>query len=79
MVIATLVIRKAKRELSHWLVGRTPEIQEALLITYYKQGPSFIARFSARLSANPGAVLVPGEGCRAFHQRDAFKRALQLP
>jgi hypothetical protein len=79
VVVATLVIRKGKQDLAQWLVGRAPEIQEALLITYFKQGPSFIARYKLRLALNPGAVLVPGEGCRAFHQRAAFEAALGLP
>ena len=78
VVVAALVIHKGKRDLAQWLAGRAPEIQEALLVTYFKQGPSFINRFKARLAANPGAVLVPGEGCRVFHQRAAFKTALGL-
>jgi hypothetical protein len=31
----------------------------------------------ARLAANPGAEIVPGEGCRVYQQRAAFKRALK--
>jgi hypothetical protein len=79
VVISALVIRKGQEELAPWLSGRPDEVQEALLVTYFKQGPSYIARFKARLAANPGARLVPGEGCRVFHQRAAFKRALRMP
>jgi hypothetical protein len=79
VVVATLVILKGKQELARWLAARPAEIQEALLVTYFKQGPSYIARFKARLGANPAAVLVPGEGCRVFQQRAAFKAALRLP
>lgn len=78
VVIATLVIRKGQQELAPWLGGRPPEIREALLVTYYKQGPSFVARYVARLAKDRNSVIVPGEGCRVYHQREAFKRALQL-
>ena len=79
-LIATLVIRKGKQELAQWLSNRPIEIQEALLVTYYKQGPSYIARYKARLrsQAFSTATLVPGEGCRVFHQREKFKTALGL-
>ena len=79
VVVATLVIHKGRQELAPWLAGRPAEIQEALLVTYFKQGPSYITRFKDRLRTNPSAVLVPGEGCRVFHQRSAFKAALKLP
>lgn len=79
VIVSTLVIRKGKDELKRWLVGRSPEIQEALLVTYFKQGPSYIARFKSRLASQSGAVLIPGEGCRVYHQRAAFKKALRIP
>jgi hypothetical protein len=78
VVVAALVIRKAMEQLSPFLVGRSPEIREAMLVTYYKQGPSFVSRFEARLAGNPGAMLRPGEGCRVYHQRSQILRALGL-
>lgn len=78
VVVATLVIREGQQELARWLSGRSPEMQEALLVTYYKQGPSYVGRFKARLAVNPRAELVPGEGCRVFNQRSAFLDALRL-
>jgi hypothetical protein len=80
VIVATLVIQKGKHELAQWLARRTPEIQEALLVTYFKQGPAYIARYKGRLrdETQSSAVLVPGEGCRVFHQREKFKAALGI-
>jgi hypothetical protein len=80
VIVAALVIRKGKSDLAPWLAGRSPEIQEALLVTYFKQGPRFIARYKAHLRerGHSGSVMVPGEGCRVFHQRGRFKTALGL-
>jgi hypothetical protein len=78
VVVATLVISQGQQDLARWLVGRPLEVQEALLVTYFKQGPSYIDRFIARLASHPSAVLEPGEGCRVFHQRAAFLTALRL-
>jgi hypothetical protein len=79
-IVATLVIRQGKHDMAQWLAGRPPEIQEALLVTYFKQGPSYITRFKERLrrQAYSSAVLVPGEGCRVFHQRAQLKAALGI-
>jgi hypothetical protein len=67
-----------KEQMAHWLAGRPSEIREALLVTYFKQGPSYLTRFKERLrrQAYSSAVLVPGEGCRVFDQRAKFKEAL---
>jgi hypothetical protein len=78
VLVATLVIKQGQQDLARWLKGRPVEIQEALLVTYYKQGPSYIDRYKARLARNPTAELVPGEGCRVFNQRSAFLDALRL-
>ena len=74
--MATLVIKKGMRELALLIAGQRKEIQEAILVTYYKQGPSYVARFRSRLKTSPTADLVPGEGCRVFHQRADFASAL---
>jgi hypothetical protein len=80
VVIAALVIKKAQGELAPYLHGRSPEIQDALLVTYYKQGPTrLLGHFKERLALTPGATLKPGEGCRVYHQRTAFLQALGLP
>jgi hypothetical protein len=79
VVLAALVIKKAMREMAPQLRGRSPEIQEAILVTYYKQGARYVQRFYARLAENSDATLIPGEGCRVYHQRAEFMRALGLP
>ncbi|HEX5657552.1 MAG TPA: hypothetical protein VFX59_10175 [Polyangiales bacterium] len=78
VVITALVIRKAMEELSPFLVGRSAEIREAVLVTVFKQGPSYLSRFKVRLALNQGAMLRPGEGCRVYHQRAEILRALGL-
>jgi len=81
VAVAALVIRKGMKDLAPWLMGRPPEIQESLLVTYFKQGASYIDRFKSRLAQQvPGtnAKLKPGEGCRVFNQRAALKIALGL-
>jgi hypothetical protein len=81
VVVASLVIRKGMKDLAQWLSGRPPEIQEALLVTYFKQGVSYVDRFKSRLQRQaPGgnAELKPGEGCRVFQQRAALQGALGL-
>lgn len=81
VAVASLVIKKGLKDLAPWLSGRPAEIQGALLVTYFKQGVSFIDRFRSRLAQQaPGTnvKLTPGEGCRVFHQRAALKGALGL-
>ncbi|MDB4985526.1 MAG: hypothetical protein JWN04_704 [Myxococcaceae bacterium] len=75
-LVAALVIKKAMAEMKDYLKGRTPEIQEAILVTYYKQGPRYIDRFRARLAQGRTATLVPGEGCRVYNQRAQLVKAL---
>jgi hypothetical protein len=62
--IATLVIKRAEK------------LKEAVYITYYKQGPSYISRFKESLAQNPGRNIQPGEGCRTFYQRSQILKAL---
>jgi hypothetical protein len=76
--IAALVIKQGMTELAGQLRGRSPEIQEAILVTYYKQGPAYAKRFAERLRNLPSATIQPGEGCRVFKQRDQFVTALGL-
>ena len=78
VTVAALVIKKGMQELASLLLGRDPEIQVAILVTYYKQGPTFQARFRARLGNDPTAELTPGEGCRVFHQRMELTKTLGL-
>jgi hypothetical protein len=76
--IASLVIRKAKDELAAFVKGTSQEKIEAIYVTYYKQGPSYVQRFKASLAKDPTRHLEPGEGCRVILQREKFLTALKL-
>ncbi len=78
VVIAALVIKKAMEEMAPFLRGREPATRDAILVTYYKQRPSYVGRFKKRLAESPDAVLVPGEGCRAYFHRFDLMSALGL-
>jgi hypothetical protein len=77
VVVAALVIKKAMQELAPLLSGRDHDLIVAILVTYYKQGPSYHNRFKARLGSDPTAKLSPGEGCRVYHQRAELQKALE--
>jgi len=76
--IAALVIKKAQTKLASYVKGLPDEVKEAIYVTYYKQGPSYVARYEATLAKNAGHQIKPGEGCRVLLQRDKFKSALCL-
>lgn len=76
--VATLVIKKAKQELDQYLNDYPDEVKEAIYVTYYKQGSSYVQRFRNAHSNDAHHRLKPGEGCRVFLQRDRFIVALKL-
>lgn len=77
--IASLVIRKAKFTMFPYFDSSySDEIKEALYITYYKQGESFVTRYKAKPPHERKKGITPGEGCRGFYQRDKFKTALGI-
>jgi len=76
--IAALVIKQGQTDLTAYLKGQPADVQEAILITYYKQGPNYVTRYAERLKKTPAATIQPGEGCRAFTQRTEFVKALGL-
>jgi hypothetical protein len=76
--IATLVIKKAKQELDRYLENYPEEVKEAVYVTYYKQGPSYLQRFLQARAQDPDRRLKPGEGCRVLLQRDRFLKTLKL-
>jgi hypothetical protein len=76
--IASLVIKKASIDMASYVKGLSAEKTEAIYVTYYKQGPSYIARFKAATAADPHRHLEPGEGCRVILQRARFVKALGL-
>jgi hypothetical protein len=76
--VASLVIKKASQDLQPYVKGFSEEKTEAVYVTYYKQGPSYVARFRAALASDPDRLIEPGEGCRVILQRDRFKTALGI-
>lgn len=74
--IAALVIKQGMTELAGQLRDRPADVQEAILVTYYKQGPAYAKRFAERLRNAPKSTIQPGEGCRVFKQRTAFVEAI---
>ena len=76
--VATLVIKKAKQELDQYLNDYPDEVKEAIYVTYYKQGSSYVQRFRNARSNDDHHRLKPGEGCRVLLQRDRFIVALKL-
>ncbi len=76
--IAALVIKDAQNSLSSYVKCYPQEIKEAVYVTYYKQGLSYVYRYLSKLSKQPGRCIDPGEGCRIFHQRKDFLKALGI-
>ena len=71
--IATLVIKEAQNLLFEEIESYPMDIQEAVLITYYKQGDTYIKRFKANKDSKN---IRPGEGCRTASQRQALIQKL---
>lgn len=76
--IAALVIKRAQFLFGPYVKKYPLELKEAVFVTYYKQGPSYLARFRSRPSHERDRAIKPGEGCRTYHQRDEFKKALGI-
>ena len=76
--IAALVIKNAKQKLDQYMKDYPEEVKEAIYVTYYKQGPSYIQRFLNARSGDASHRLKPGEGCRVLLQRERFLKVLKL-
>jgi len=76
--IAALVIKEAKAQLGEYVKDYSEGTQEAVYVTFYKQGPSYKRRFLAARAQDTTRPLKPGEGCRVLLQRDRFVKALGL-
>ena len=76
--IAALVIKRAQLIFAPYVKNYPDELKEAVFVTYYKQGPSYLARFRSKPSHTRNKGITPGEGCRVYYQRDEFKKALGI-
>ena len=74
---AAMVIQQAVERLRPYVCGLSDAHEEAVYVSYYKQGDSYIQRYLQRSAAEPntGSIL-PGEGCRVFRQRHRLVEAL---
>jgi hypothetical protein len=79
---AALTIRAGKKLMSKSLVGLPPRKQEAVLVTYFKQGPKYYIGPKGFLNArgkNPANKIQAGEGCGVCYQRARFGKELGVP
>jgi hypothetical protein len=76
--IATLVIKRAQLLFAPHIKNYSLELKEAVYVTYYKQGPSYLDRFTSKFLLERNKGITPGEGCRVYYQRDEFKKALGI-
>jgi len=70
--MAALYIADAQKELGNLIAPLSQRNKEAVLITYYKQGPTYLDRFLEAKELEPDRIIKPGEGCRVCLQRDRF-------
>ena len=77
--MAALYIAHAQRELSSHVASLCPDAKEAVLVTYYKQGPAYLKRFLAAKTLEPDREIKPGEGCRVWLQRNKFEKIFPDP
>jgi hypothetical protein len=79
---AALTIRAGPKLMSKSLVGLPPRKQEAVLVTYFKQGPKYYIGPKGFLNArgkNPANKIWAGEGCSVCYQRERFGKELGIP
>ncbi len=76
--IASLVIKRAQFLFAPYVKNYPNELKEAVFVTYYKQGPLYLARFRSKPPHARNKRITPGEGCRTYYQRDEFKKALGM-
>jgi len=76
------VIAKAQRLFGQYMGGQAEEVQQAVLVEYFKQGDKYFNRFASALFTDPDHKPCPGEGgCDFLFNRDRLEAALagQLP
>jgi len=76
--MATLVIKRSKFLFGPYVKNYSDELKEAVFVTYYKQGPTYLSRFLSKPAHERNKGIAPGEGCRVYYQRDEFKKALGI-
>ena len=74
--VAALTIKKASLIFGKYISNYSDCTKEAVLVTFYKQGPMYFYRFIKKLKENPNANLLPGEGSRVAMQRKRILKTL---
>ncbi len=76
---AALAIRAAKRQMKKHLDVLPQRKQEAVLVTYYKQGLRYYKKFLDKQKGKETPDKIQsGEGCRTCYQRDRFAKELGI-
>lgn len=76
---AALSIKKAWDIMSKYIDTFPPRKQEAVLVTYFKQGDNYRIKFiNNSLKNNPNAKIRSGEGCRTCFQRQQIAQAIDI-
>ncbi|MDP8105752.1 hypothetical protein QJU39_08620, partial [Pasteurella atlantica] len=70
--MTAIYIAEANEKLNSYIQDYPDCKKEAVLVTYYKQGPSYLSRFLKAKKLDPNRRILPGEGCRVCLQRDKF-------
>lgn len=71
---AALTIKIAKALLNKYIINYPDCAKEAVLVTFYKQGPRYFNKFYKKYKVDANTKIIPGEGRRVAFQR---KRILQ--
>jgi hypothetical protein len=74
------VIARARRLFGPYIGDYGEELQEAVLMEYFKQGDSYYERFKKKLETDPGHKICPGDdGCQFWHNHDKIRAVLEVP
>lgn len=75
---STAVISKAQRLFGPYLSDHGEELEEAVLVEYFKQGDKYYDRFAEALKSDPNHKICPGTGgCNFWHNHDRISAALE--
>jgi|GEM_PF-2529042 len=73
---ASLTIKIGQAIFNQYISNYSDCTKEAVLVTFYKQGPKYFNKFFKRLQNNTRANPLPGEGSRVAMQRNRILKAL---
>lgn len=74
---AALTIKIAQALFGKYISNHPPCTKEAVLVTFYKQGPKYFNRFLKKLKEDTNYKIQAGEGNRVAMQRNRILKALE--